>query len=531
MKSLLTAVALLIFGAVSAQPILNFSGQIENAPGEPITVEVLVYDNSFLEVEATIELTTEPNGNIIPASYTLEIDTWAVLSASVDNCNTDSQTLTFIEEASFDDGLVYDVVINLDYCSNIYGCTDPVATNYNPDATEDDGSCIYDGCDFNEITLNFEGNFGLSDTAYVYWNLSHYNGNAIQTGIYSADSEPENICLLDDCYELSMMSNHPDFSGSYSVMMTGAVLFSGNIDGDESQNVVLTSAQLGCDPNLEVFGCTDPEAENYDPNATLDDGSCTYFEDTYGCTDPEALNFDPAATADDGSCEYPDPIYGCTDSEAFNYNPEATEDDGSCIYDIECAISFTAVADSMGNLIMYVFPDENIYNAESVLWDFGDGSTSNALFPIHGYATDGPYTLCLTAFFPDGNGGLCEDTFCMELTSDMINPPGMGSAGFNINIVPPGGVTNVDEANIESAVSIWPNPTSHQVQIEIHTDEASETFFNLFDITGKIVHRKAIPLSTGENLISIPVDRLTPGIYLLHITDGNHSQVHRVTVK
>ena len=26
----------------------------------------------------------------------------------------------------------------------------------------------------------------------------------------------------------------------------------------------------------EIYGCTDPEAENYDPEATIDDGSCTY---------------------------------------------------------------------------------------------------------------------------------------------------------------------------------------------------------------------------------------------------------------
>ena len=27
-----------------------------------------------------------------------------------------------------------------------------------------------------------------------------------------------------------------------------------------------------------------------------------------------------------------EPIYGCTDSEALNFNPEATVDDGTCIY-------------------------------------------------------------------------------------------------------------------------------------------------------------------------------------------------------
>jgi hypothetical protein len=33
---------------------------------------------------------------------------------------------------------------------------------------------------------------------------------------------------------------------------------------------------------------------------------------------------------DDGSCEYP--VYGCTDPNALNYNPEAGIDDGSCEY-------------------------------------------------------------------------------------------------------------------------------------------------------------------------------------------------------
>ena len=32
-----------------------------------------------------------------------------------------------------------------------------------------------------------------------------------------------------------------------------------------------------CDPNA-VYGCTDPNALNYDPNATEDDGSCEYEE-------------------------------------------------------------------------------------------------------------------------------------------------------------------------------------------------------------------------------------------------------------
>jgi hypothetical protein len=52
----------------------------------------------------------------------------------------------------------------------------------------------------------------------------------------------------------------------------------------------------------QVDGCTDPNASNYDPNATHDDGSCTYAVN--GCTDPTATNYNPNATVNDGSCQY-----------------------------------------------------------------------------------------------------------------------------------------------------------------------------------------------------------------------------------
>ncbi len=56
--------------------------------------------------------------------------------------------------------------------------------------------------------------------------------------------------------------------------------------------------------NVNVCGCTDPAATNYNPNANVNDGSCVY---PTGCTDSLALNFDPNALIEDGSCEYARP--------------------------------------------------------------------------------------------------------------------------------------------------------------------------------------------------------------------------------
>ena len=81
-----------------------------------------------------------------------------------------------------------------------------------------------------------------------------------------------------------------------------------------------------------VLGCTDPNANNYNPNATQNDGSCTYNQ---GCTDPSAYNYDPNAYINDGSCVY----QGCMDPNANNYNPNATIS-GTCTYN-QPTVSFS----------------------------------------------------------------------------------------------------------------------------------------------------------------------------------------------
>lgn len=48
----------------------------------------------------------------------------------------------------------------------------------------------------------------------------------------------------------------------------------------------------------EVFGCTDPLACNFLPEAIFDDGSCI----PGGCTNANACNFDPDAECDNGTC-------------------------------------------------------------------------------------------------------------------------------------------------------------------------------------------------------------------------------------
>ena len=82
-------------------------------------------------------------------------------------------------------------------------------------------------------------------------------------------------------------------------------------------------------PPQLIRGCMDTTATNYNPLATIDDGSCVFG--ILGCMNPLADNFNFLATIDDGSCI----IRGCTDPTALNYDANATVDDGSCRYEGE----------------------------------------------------------------------------------------------------------------------------------------------------------------------------------------------------
>ena len=99
---------------------------------------------------------------------------------------------------------------------------------------------------------------------------------------------------------------------------------------------------------VQIVGCMDVEAYNYNPQASIQEpGQCNYDFPKYGCINPACENYDLDADIDDGSCfgcEYdegpiPDfqdmPIGGCMNPDAINYNPNATFDNGSCEYEVD----------------------------------------------------------------------------------------------------------------------------------------------------------------------------------------------------
>lgn len=78
-------------------------------------------------------------------------------------------------------------------------------------------------------------------------------------------------------------------------------------------------------------------------------------------------------------------------------------------------------------------------DADSYVWDFGDGNTFNGNFPVHSFSAPGDYTVCVTV------NSVCDNqTFCKEVevstnmlnltTVDVMRIEGLGNGGNELRI-------------------------------------------------------------------------------------------------
>jgi hypothetical protein len=275
----------------------------------------------------------------------------------------------------------------------------------------------------------------------------------------------------------------------------GTCIYPGSPCDDGNPNTTNDSIGPNCNcvGNLIVPGCMDPASCNYNPLATIDDGSCLYpgslcndnnpntINDSinpdcncigdvivFGCTDPLSCNYNPLANQDDASCIYPDApcddnnpdtmndtynstcdcvgiqiVPGCMDPAACNFNPNANVDDSSCVY-----------------------PGDTC--------DDGDSTTINDVYNF-----------------------ICE---CVGQTNGLME--------------------------LTSISSIYPNPSSDMMTIEF-TGSLQDAVLQLTDVQGRVLFEKSIH-SMKE---TISVSSYTTGTYFLSIKGSNEVIVKQVIIE
>ncbi len=359
-------------------------------------------------------------------------------------------------------------------CGEIFGCTNPIASNYNSAATTDDGSCVLVyGCmdstavNYNALAVVDDGSCftgcttGTATTIFfnpgTFANESSYN-IADSSGVVIVGAQPtvgnttnvSYVCLADGCYTLNMFDTFGD-----------------GWDGGTASGISISA-------NGMVLISTDMTSGSYQ-------------------------------------------------SAVFGMNSDCAVDTTACSTSIEL------MPDSLVQLenAVMLYWSEDLSTVSSVTWDFGNGMTSNEFYPTYFYDSIGTYTVCLTVYYYDG----CTASSCVTFTMDANGVSGPGGAqmnGFWLNTT--GTIPNsvVEMTSSQTSVNMFPNPTSGSVAVKASQLNPSEnTIIRIYSIDGKEVFANNFGNGAVNNTFQLNVAELSNGYYFLSLQNGD--QIQRVS--
>jgi len=120
-------------------------------------------------------------------------------------------------------------------------------------------------------------------------------------------------------------------------------------------------------------------------------------------------------------------------------------------------------------------------------WDFGDGQTSTVQNPTHTYAP-GVYTACLTVTNDEG----CEHTACQPVEAVDVG---------------------IGEANDNGQLTIYPNPATDIISLELANQPSGKVAVILMDIRGKQISKNY----HQSQIMQLDLSALEAGVYYVQI--------------
>jgi len=493
---------------------------------------------------------TEPSFNTVSVTVSGMDDAPYSIDIPSQGTNTYSSFLLYV--ATLDSPVsLTDVSLTSSYSlTDVFGCTDTAASNYNENATIEDGSCEYGiqidlPVTFEDSTINYTmSDFGANVSTLVTdpYNPPNMVMQVVKTAqastwagttIGTPDGFSTDIPLTLTDSKMTVRVWSPEAGTPIRLKVEDS---NDNTHTCETESNTTVSGEwevmefnfLNQAPGTELlsiglgFGWTYNMASiffNFGTEGSVAGETTYYFDDVlfgglgadYGCTDMTACNYDPLATYNDASCIYAVEFYdcngdclndndgdsvcdeleveGCTDYLASNYNMDATDDDASCCYLVITLASITYV-DGVG--VGSVTTSGGVGEVV-IVWTDSDGVVVNNIESIQEFDT---YTVNVT----DENG--C--TASSEVSQTVLN--------------------ELDPL----AFGIFPNPTSGEVTIQISSD-LEDLNMQVFDATGRVVFAQDNLIVQGS--ISLDFSYLSTGTYTIMLSNENGVSLLRLSIQ
>jgi hypothetical protein len=386
----------------------------------------------------------------------IDDDASCVLTTGCETCSGATDGTGTVEDNDTDnDGVCNEI--------EVAGCTDSDACNYNSSAT-DVGTCTY--------------SIGLDACASC-------SGATDGTGtVEDNDADDDGVCNADEiegCTDATACNYDAtpttDTNNSLCTYPTQAYL-------DCSGACVNDTDGDGVCNEIEVAGCTDSDACNYNSSAT-DVGTCTYSIDLDACASCSGAT-DGTGTVvdndldDDGVCNA-DEIEGCKDENACNYDANATDDDGSC-YD-----TILPLVENYSYDYQMVTVNADIANV-TYEWYYGGvllTESSSELIPTE----NGEYSVVVT----DNDNQACSVT-----------------KSFTVAAI---GLVELEDLGIK----LYPNPTTDQLYL-VADNSYDILNVEVMNIMGTVLSERELRNIRSNDVIEFNIKDLSTGLYLLKLS-------------
>jgi len=345
--------------------------------------------------------------------------------------------------------------INCLSCGAMPGCTDPIATNYDTNATFDDCSCnlaalANDDC---VNATNLDGVLNMDGTCTMT-DLSPYSGASES----SSEVAPSAACSDGDA---------TPFDVWYSLTVPASEVVTFEFVSTPGFSSIMEGYTGTCG-NLTAFNPVVCNNESSRTFADLNAGELIYFRvwdygsndvgnheicikrDISGCTDPSATNYDTTATFENGSCTYPTAGKPCLAQDLLVNEACLTGDNtlagmepgevaGACFSGVNNAVWFKFVADEETTTISTDFDGFSSTDTEVAVYDVGDCLNYSTFTEIacdqdggvvessNSIITGASTTVGETYYVQVSGWNGTQGTFCIEATSSPVNDEICGS--------------------------------------------------------------------------------------------------------
>ena len=78
---------------------------------------------------------------------------------------------------------------------------------------------------------------------------------------------------------------------------------------------------------------------------------------------------------------------------------------------------------------------------------------------------------------------------------------------------------------------MYPNPASESVNITFSSEESANAVLSVLNLMGQTVYNMDVDVNEGYNMVTVPVNQLPAGVYMVNIKSNKGTTTQKLIVR